>query len=83
MSKEFCPKCGNKSLDRVSVSVDDDGTQHLHIDFERLRVKRGLKYSIPLPKGGKHNVQEKLFEDQRLPQNRMARVKAVTSLFVV
>uniref|UniRef100_A0A915DM88 RNA-binding protein NOB1 n=1 Tax=Ditylenchus dipsaci TaxID=166011 RepID=A0A915DM88_9BILA len=38
MTKEFCPKCGHKTLHRVAVSVDESGTQHLHIDFEKLRV---------------------------------------------
>uniref|UniRef100_A0A914D4Q9 RNA-binding protein NOB1 n=1 Tax=Acrobeloides nanus TaxID=290746 RepID=A0A914D4Q9_9BILA len=74
MTKQFCPKCGNKTLHRVAVTVDENGETQLHVNWERLRVKRGLRYSLPTPKGGKHTVQEQLFEDQRMPQNRLAKV---------
>uniref|UniRef100_A0A7I4XUE5 RNA-binding protein NOB1 n=1 Tax=Haemonchus contortus TaxID=6289 RepID=A0A7I4XUE5_HAECO len=76
MTKEFCPACGNKMLHKVAVSVDENGEQVLHINWERLANKRGLKHSLPAPKGGKHVVMEKLFEDQPMPQNRMAKVRA-------
>ena len=29
MEKKFCPKCGNKTLKRVSVTVDSDGKQQV------------------------------------------------------
>jgi RNA-binding protein NOB1 len=29
MEKRFCPKCGNKTLKRVSVTVNKDGTQQV------------------------------------------------------
>ncbi|CAJ0596225.1 unnamed protein product [Cylicocyclus nassatus] len=76
MTKEFCPACGNKMLHKCAVSVDENGEQVLHINWQRLANKRGLKHSLPAPKGGKHAITEKLFEDQRLPQNRMAKVRA-------
>lgn len=76
MDKEFCPTCGHKSLHKCAVSVNDKGEQELHIDFRRLYNKRGMQYNIPAPKGGKHAVNERLFEDQRMPHNRMARVRA-------
>ncbi|KAL6732787.1 hypothetical protein Aduo_003508 [Ancylostoma duodenale] len=76
MTKEFCPACGNKMLHKCAVSVNEDGEQVLHINWERLANKRGLKHSLAAPKGGKHAVNEKLFEDQRMPQNRMAKVRA-------
>ena len=31
VSKEFCPKCGNQTLKRVSVSLNADGTTKIHI----------------------------------------------------
>jgi RNA-binding protein NOB1 len=74
MTKKFCPKCGNNALHRVAATVDDNGVMQLHIDWERLRVKRGLKHSIKMPKGGKHDDAEQIVEDQRMPHNRMARV---------
>ncbi|KHJ86468.1 Nin one binding Zn-ribbon like protein [Oesophagostomum dentatum] len=76
MTKEFCPACGNKMLHKCAVSVNEDGEQVLHINWQRLANKRGLKHSLAAPKGGKHAVNEKLFEDQRMPQNRMAKVRA-------
>merc|ERR1719219_2660521 len=30
MEKKFCPKCGNKTLKRVSVTVDSEGKQQVH-----------------------------------------------------
>ncbi|OZC07131.1 zinc finger, C3HC4 type [Onchocerca flexuosa] len=73
MTKRFCPRCGNNSLHRVAVSVAEDGTMQLHINWNRLQSARGLKYSLPAPKGGKHAGGPQLFEDQPMPQNRMAR----------
>ncbi|VDM92244.1 unnamed protein product [Onchocerca ochengi] len=73
MTKRFCPRCGNDSLHRVAVSVAEDGTMQLHINWNRLQSARGLKYSLPAPKGGKHPGGPQLFEDQPMPQNRMAR----------
>lgn len=57
------------------MSVGEDGEQVLHVNWNRLQIKRGLKYSLAAPKGGKHAFNEKLFEDQRMPQNRMAKVR--------
>ncbi|KJH47546.1 zinc finger, C3HC4 type [Dictyocaulus viviparus] len=76
MTKQFCPACGNKLLHKCAVSVDENGDQVLHINWQRLANKRGLKHSIPAPKGGKHAVNEKLFEDQPMPQNRMATIRS-------
>uniref|UniRef100_A0A915Q498 RNA-binding protein NOB1 n=1 Tax=Setaria digitata TaxID=48799 RepID=A0A915Q498_9BILA len=73
MTKRFCSRCGNDSLHRVAVSVAEDGTVQLHINWNRLQSARGLRYSLPAPKGGKHAVGPQLFEDQPMPQNRMAR----------
>uniref|UniRef100_A0A0R3S0X0 RNA-binding protein NOB1 n=1 Tax=Elaeophora elaphi TaxID=1147741 RepID=A0A0R3S0X0_9BILA len=73
MTKRFCPRCGNDSLHRVAVSIAEDGTMQLHINWNRLQSARGLKYSLPAPKGGKHPGGPQLFEDQPMPQNRLAR----------
>lgn len=76
MTKEFCPACGNKMLHKCAVSVGENGEQVLHINWQRLENKRGLKHSLAAPKGGKHAINEKLFEDQPMPQNRMAKQRA-------
>jgi len=47
--KEFCPECGNHTLIRVSVINDSIGMRLL----EPRLSKRGTRYSIPLPKGGR------------------------------
>ncbi|CAI2305445.1 unnamed protein product [Caenorhabditis sp. 36 PRJEB53466] len=74
MTKEFCPACGHKTLHKCAVSVDENGEQHLHINWNRLANRRGLVYTLATPKGGKHAVNERLFEDQPMPHMRMAKV---------
>ena len=45
MSKVFCPHCGNKSLKKVSVTLDENGEQKIHIN-PRIRISsRGKKVS--------------------------------------
>ena len=79
---------------QCAVTVEEDGTQTVHVNWQRLNCRRGLKYHIKPVKGGKHAVEieclknmkkmkyiyfqmdEKLFEDQRMPQNREARLRA-------
>ncbi|XP_067144807.1 RNA-binding protein NOB1 [Centruroides vittatus] len=70
MNKIFCPNCGNRTLKRVSVTVNDDGTRLIHINFRKPINIRGTRYSLPMPKGGKHADNPLLFEDQPIPQNR-------------
>uniref|UniRef100_A0A224XNY1 RNA-binding protein NOB1 n=1 Tax=Panstrongylus lignarius TaxID=156445 RepID=A0A224XNY1_9HEMI len=73
-SRVFCPKCGNKTLKRVSVYVDSDGKQHIRINFRRPLTARGKKFPLPRPKGGKHAVNPILCEDQRVPQQRLSKL---------
>ncbi|CAL1270955.1 unnamed protein product [Larinioides sclopetarius] len=69
-TKKFCPNCGNKTLKRVAVTVNDDGTKNIHINFRRPLQIRGTRYSLPMPKGGKHAMNPILCEDQPIPHNR-------------
>jgi len=73
MDKKFCPKCGNKTLKRVSVTVNADGSQEVHISTRRQLSAKGKKFSLPAPKGGKHAVNPKLVEDQREAQQRLSK----------
>nr|XP_061796057.1 RNA-binding protein NOB1-like isoform X1 [Nerophis lumbriciformis] len=74
MSKEFCPKCGNRTLKKVSVSVDQDGHVCMHFSSNpKVLNPRGLRYTLPLPRGGKHSHEPHLCEDQRFPQQRQSR----------
>nr|XP_054770430.1 LOW QUALITY PROTEIN: RNA-binding protein NOB1-like [Lytechinus pictus] len=73
MGKVFCPKCGNKSLDKVTMTIDEDGTRRYHMSRRRPVNTRGLRYALPKPQGGKHASNPVLYPDQRIPQNRDAR----------
>uniref|UniRef100_A0A8C9M5S2 RNA-binding protein NOB1 n=1 Tax=Panthera tigris altaica TaxID=74533 RepID=A0A8C9M5S2_PANTA len=74
MSRVFCSHCGNKTLKKVSVTVSDDGTLHMHFSRNpKVLNPRGLRYSLPMPKGGKYAVNPHLTEDQRFPQLRLSR----------
>lgn len=46
MTNVFCPSCGNKTLKKVSVSVDDKGNQKMHINFNRPLSARGKRVKI-------------------------------------
>ncbi|XP_064466562.1 RNA-binding protein NOB1-like [Ornithodoros turicata] len=74
MTKEFCPTCGNRTLKRVSVSLDADGNTTLFINFKKPINIRGKRFSLPMPKGGKHANNPILCEDQRIPQNRPSKM---------
>ncbi|XP_077419340.1 RNA-binding protein NOB1 isoform X2 [Vanacampus margaritifer] len=73
MSKQFCPKCGNRTLKKVSVSVDQDGHVRMHFSSNpKVLNPRGLRHSLPLPRGGKHSQNPHVCEDQRFPQQRLS-----------
>lgn len=77
MTKVFCPNCGHDSLHKVGVSVDKDGVQRIHINWDRENVTRGYRFNIPKPKGGKHAKDMIYMEDQKIPMNRMAKISEV------
>ena len=43
VTKVFCPKCGNKTLKKVSVSLNEDGTLQIHISTRKRLTARGKK----------------------------------------
>lgn len=73
LDKRFCPKCGNKTLKRVSVTLNEDGTQQIHISTRRPLSTKGKRFSLPAPKGGKHGVNPRLLEDQPESQQRLSK----------
>ncbi|XP_030015830.1 RNA-binding protein NOB1-like isoform X2 [Sphaeramia orbicularis] len=74
MSKVFCPHCGNSTLKKVAVTVNEDGSKQMHFSRNpKVMNPKGLKYSLPLPQGGKHGSNPHLTEDQRFPQQRLSR----------
>ncbi|KAJ8672671.1 hypothetical protein QAD02_003931 [Eretmocerus hayati] len=70
VTKIFCPTCGNKTLKKVSVSLDDEGRQKIHINFRKPLTAKGKKFSLPTFQGGKHACNPILFEDQPRPDQR-------------
>uniref|UniRef100_A0A2R8ZDS0 RNA-binding protein NOB1 n=1 Tax=Pan paniscus TaxID=9597 RepID=A0A2R8ZDS0_PANPA len=65
---------GNKTLKKVSVTISDDGTLHMHFSRNpKVLNARGLRYSLPTPKGGKYAINPHLTEDQRFPQPQLSR----------
>lgn len=78
MTKVFCPKCGNQSLKKVSVSVDEEGKMIIHINGRKRISMKGKRFNLPKIRGGKHPNNPIIVEDQRLPQNlptKLARQK--------
>lgn len=56
-------RCGNPTLKRVTVTLNEDGSQQIHINSKRQLTSRGKKFSLPAPKGGKHFVRPVLTAD--------------------
>ncbi|XP_020844734.1 RNA-binding protein NOB1 isoform X2 [Phascolarctos cinereus] len=74
MTRVFCAHCGNRTLKKVAMTVNDDGSLHMHFSRNpKVLNARGLRYSLPAPKGGKHANNPHLTEDQRFPQQRLSR----------
>ncbi|KAJ6220258.1 hypothetical protein RDWZM_006070 [Blomia tropicalis] len=74
-ANQFCKFCGNmKTLKRVSVTVNQDGTTKVHINFNKPINIRGTKYSLPMPRPGRHANNPILCEDQQVPQQRKSKL---------
>uniref|UniRef100_A0A3B5B886 RNA-binding protein NOB1 n=1 Tax=Stegastes partitus TaxID=144197 RepID=A0A3B5B886_9TELE len=74
MNKVFCPHCGNQTLKKLAVTLNEDGSLHMHFSRNpKVLNSKGLRHSLPLPHGGKHANNPQLVEDQRFPQQRLSR----------
>uniref|UniRef100_A0A336LWY3 RNA-binding protein NOB1 n=1 Tax=Culicoides sonorensis TaxID=179676 RepID=A0A336LWY3_CULSO len=73
VTKIFCRRCGNKTLKRVSVSIDANGKQVIHINTRKPLTAKFKNQPIPAPKGGKHACNPILVEDQPIPQQRLSK----------
>eukprot|EP00163_Fabomonas_tropica_P034388 TRINITY_DN9492_c0_g1_i1.p1 TRINITY_DN9492_c0_g1~~TRINITY_DN9492_c0_g1_i1.p1 ORF type:complete len:350 (-),score=65.52 TRINITY_DN9492_c0_g1_i1:250-1299(-) len=69
MEREFCGHCGNHTMQRVSCTVNDDGTVEVQLPPRQPSI-RGTRYSIPNPKGGKKNSDVILREDELISKQR-------------
>lgn len=74
MTHLFCPKCGNNTLKKVAVSLDENGKMQIHINVRRPLSGKGKKFSVPKIKGGKHPNNPILVADQPMPENRPSRL---------
>jgi RNA-binding protein NOB1 len=72
-TKIFCPKCGHKTLKRVSVSINEKGEQVIHLNPKKQITTKFKNQSLPRPKGGKHACNPLLFADQIIPQQRVSK----------
>ena len=77
MEKKFCPKCGLATLGKVHVEIDSEGRiTHIHNPLRKSQ-KRGQRYNIPLPKGGRNNHDLVLAPDEyeeKISKNRKKKV---------
>ena len=72
-ARMFCTRCGNRTLEKVAVTVDEEGvTWHQRLS-KKPRTGRGVRYSLPTPKGGRDDVANMpwITEDQPDKKNRM------------
>ncbi|OQR92134.1 RNA-binding protein NOB1 [Achlya hypogyna] len=54
LDRQFCPVCGNATLERVACSLDKETEQlTLYTRANRPTKLRGTKFSLPMPKGGR------------------------------
>lgn len=55
MTKQFCPRCGQPTLTRVSCSISQNGQFRIHLKKNMQWNHRGNRFSIPKPvSGGAH-----------------------------
>jgi len=52
-TRQFCPKCGNRTLEKVAVTVDENGAKWYQKLSLKTRTTRGVRYSLPQHKGGR------------------------------
>lgn len=55
MSRQFCPRCGQATLARVSCSTNARGEFRIHLARNYQYNKRGDKFSVPKPIAGTAN----------------------------
>jgi len=71
-SKIFCTKCGNKTLEKVAVTVDEDGVTWYQRLSRKPKTGRGVRYSLPKPQGGRQSNMPWITPDQPDKVHRMS-----------
>jgi RNA-binding protein NOB1 len=59
MDKQFCPRCGQPTLTRVSCSTDQSGNFQVHLKKNFQWNNRGNVYSVPKPVHGTSNGKDR------------------------
>jgi RNA-binding protein NOB1 len=75
MSRQFCPSCGGNTLTRGSVRVSADGVLRYSTPYKKRFSKRGTKFTIPKPRGGRVNKDLKMREDVVYDMERARHMK--------
>jgi len=70
-TKEFCPSCGNHTLLKLSVRINDDGTSSYYRNPKKKINTRGQIFPIPQAKGGRKNNDLILREDELLMGSKL------------
>lgn len=68
MDRVFCESCGNATMQRISAEVGEDGK--LILGTRRPPPLRGTRYTIAPAKGGRHNNDIILREDELMERQR-------------
>ena len=75
VEREYCEFCGNHTLGKVSVYINDDGNI-TYFDNPKRRINlRGTIFPIPKPKVGRHNKNMILREDELMVGQKAMQVK--------
>lgn len=64
LHRKFCERCGNATMHRVAFNVNKKGIARAFLNPKKAATLRGTKYPIPMPRGGRHNKDLILCEDQ-------------------
>jgi len=77
VERKFCEKCGNSTLAKVSVYINDKG-EVTYFENPRRRINlRGTRFSIPKPKVGRDNGNLILREDEMMMGEKAQKVRAL------
>ncbi|ESO82889.1 hypothetical protein LOTGIDRAFT_211535 [Lottia gigantea] len=73
LNKQFCPLCGNKTLKRLSMTVEEDGSVKYYFSTKKLNCTKGMNKNLGMPRSGRHANNPYLVEDQPMPQQHPSR----------
>jgi RNA-binding protein NOB1 len=77
VERKFCERCGNSTLAKVSVYINDKG-EVTYFENPRRRINlRGTRFSIPKPKVGRDNGNLILREDELMMGEKAQKVRAL------